>query len=88
MQIVSTTGSTAKAKTAKANGKGGSRKRSDAKDTLHLKGKQLSATQRLADADGMIATAAYYLAERRGFEPGHEIEDWLTAEQQVRSLQS
>jgi hypothetical protein len=27
-----------------------------------------------------IELAAYYLAERRGFEPGHEIEDWLTAE--------
>ena len=27
-----------------------------------------------------IAVAAYYLAERRGFEPGHEVEDWLLAE--------
>jgi hypothetical protein len=28
----------------------------------------------------MIAEAAYYLAEQRGFEPGHELEDWLAAE--------
>jgi hypothetical protein len=28
----------------------------------------------------MIAEAAYYRAERRGFAPGHELEDWLIAE--------
>jgi len=28
----------------------------------------------------LIATAAYYLAEKRGFEAGHEMEDWLAAE--------
>lgn len=27
-----------------------------------------------------VATAAYFLAEARGFEPGHELEDWFTAE--------
>jgi hypothetical protein len=31
----------------------------------------------------MIAEAAYYRAEKRGFEPGHEIEDWLEAEMAV-----
>jgi hypothetical protein len=31
----------------------------------------------------MIAEAAYYLAERRGFEPGHELEDWLAAEARI-----
>ena len=34
----------------------------------------------------LIAVAAYYLAERRNFEPGHETEDWLAAELQVGSL--
>ena len=33
-----------------------------------------------------IATAAYYKAERRGFEPGHELPDWLDAEEEVRSM--
>jgi hypothetical protein len=33
-----------------------------------------------------IAVAAYHLAERRNFEPGHETEDWLMAESQVDSL--
>ncbi|OZA29404.1 MAG: hypothetical protein B7X91_01915 [Hydrogenophilales bacterium 17-64-11] len=28
----------------------------------------------------MIAVAAYYLAEQRGFSPGQEVEDWLQAE--------
>lgn len=31
----------------------------------------------------MIREAAYYLAEKRGFAPGHELEDWLEAEKQV-----
>lgn len=30
-----------------------------------------------------IAKAAYYLAEQRGFEPGHELEDWTAAEARV-----
>lgn len=30
-----------------------------------------------------IALAAYYRAERRGFEPGREIEDWLAAEAEL-----
>lgn len=31
----------------------------------------------------MIATAAYLRAERRGFAPGHETEDWLEAEAEI-----
>ncbi|HEY3973840.1 MAG TPA: DUF2934 domain-containing protein [Candidatus Sulfotelmatobacter sp.] len=31
-----------------------------------------------------IRRFAYLLAERRGFEPGHEAEDWLTAEHEIR----
>ena len=30
-----------------------------------------------------IATAAYYRAEARGFEPGHELEDWFAAEAEM-----
>jgi Protein of unknown function (DUF2934) len=30
-----------------------------------------------------IAEAAYWRAERRGFKPGHELEDWLEAEREV-----
>ncbi len=31
-----------------------------------------------------IRQLAYLLAERRGFQPGHEAEDWLAAEREVR----
>ena len=31
-----------------------------------------------------IRRLAYLLAERRGFEPGHETEDWLAAEHEIR----
>jgi hypothetical protein len=33
----------------------------------------------------MIATAAYYLAERRGFSTGYEMQDWITAEAQIEA---
>lgn len=31
----------------------------------------------------MVAEAAYFFAERRGFEPGYELDDWLAAEGQI-----
>jgi Protein of unknown function (DUF2934) len=31
----------------------------------------------------LIATAAYYRAEKRGFQCGHETEDWLAAEREI-----
>jgi hypothetical protein len=34
----------------------------------------------------LIAVTAYYLAERRNFQPGHEDEDWLAAEVQIGHL--
>jgi len=34
----------------------------------------------------MISEAAYYRAERRGFAPGNEMEDWLQAETEIDSL--
>lgn len=36
----------------------------------------------LPDFEEKIAKLAYYKAEYRGFEPGHELEDWLQAEQE------
>lgn len=33
-----------------------------------------------------IAEAAYYLAEERGFVPGHELDDWLAAEREILAL--
>jgi hypothetical protein len=31
----------------------------------------------------MIEEAAYFLSEKRGFTPGHELEDWLQAKAQI-----
>ncbi len=38
------------------------------------------------DRRAMIAEAAYLRAERRGFAPGQETEDWLAAELEVDAL--
>ena len=34
----------------------------------------------------MICTAAYFIAEQRGFAPGHELADWFAAERAVDRL--
>ncbi len=34
----------------------------------------------------MICEAAYYIAEHRGFEPGHDVDDWFAAEQQIDAV--
>lgn len=31
----------------------------------------------------LIAVAAYYIAQRRGFAPGNELDDWLQAEAEI-----
>src|ERR1700687_1861780 len=33
--------------------------------------------------ESLIATAAYYRAESRGFLPGYEVADWLAAEHEI-----
>jgi hypothetical protein len=48
-----------------------------------------SADTRAVSAEGrrtMIAERAYLRAERRGFAPGREAEDWLAAEAEIDSL--
>jgi hypothetical protein len=42
---------------------------------------------RLADHQVKVALAAYFIAEKRGFEPGHELDDWLAAEAQIASAE-
>ena len=34
----------------------------------------------------MIAVAAYHKAEKRGFAPGHELNDWAEAEKEIDKL--
>ena len=35
------------------------------------------------DVAERISKRAYEIAEKRGFAPGHELEDWLQAEQEI-----
>ncbi len=35
------------------------------------------------ERQALVAEAAYYRAEHRDFAPGHEIDDWVAAEQEV-----
>ena len=36
-----------------------------------------------SERDHMIAVAAYFKAEKRGFSPQHELADWLEAELEI-----
>ncbi|MEC4747032.1 DUF2934 domain-containing protein [Methylomicrobium sp. Wu6] len=38
-----------------------------------------------SDKTARISELAYYKAEKRGFEPGRDLEDWLEAEQELAS---
>lgn len=48
-------------------------------------GDQTEAARVHVDISQSIATTAYFLAAARNFEPGHELDDWLEAERQVRA---
>jgi len=57
----------------------------DIKKNVNDVDQEISAAQ-VDDVDvyqSMIAEAAYYKAESRGFAPGHEMEDWLEAENDI-----
>ncbi len=34
----------------------------------------------------MVSVNAYYRAEKRNFEPGHELDDWYKAEQEITNI--
>lgn len=39
----------------------------------------------MSDRHHRVQVAAYYLAEHRGFAPGHELDDWLAAEDAIEA---
>ncbi|HBZ30791.1 MAG TPA: hypothetical protein DEO56_09395 [Nitrosomonas nitrosa] len=41
---------------------------------------EVSNGQNSEDRISRIAVSAYYKAQARGFQPGHELDDWLAAE--------
>lgn len=46
------------------------------------KASMISVEQRL----DMIATAAYYIAEKHGFDPNRVVQNWIEAEQQIDAM--
>ncbi len=46
------------------------------------------AEARAADHQVKVALAAYFIAEGRGFVPGHELEDWLAAEAEIDKVEA
>ena len=52
-------------------------------------GLQTATAERSADQiEHMVAMAAYFLAQQRGFVPGHELDDWLEAERRIGATPS
>lgn len=52
--------------------------------TRRVRSISVSVTSRYhEDRHASIALAAYFRSESRGFAPGHEVEDWLAAEEEV-----
>ena len=47
-----------------------------------IKGQDTASTDQLRNK---IAETAYYRAEQRGFKGGNPVEDWLTAERDIKS---
>jgi hypothetical protein len=42
-----------------------------------------TAEARVTDYEVKVALAAYFIAQKRGFEPGHELEDWLAGQAEI-----
>ena len=55
-----------------------------AKPQPSMKPQAVPQARPVRDLDRLIAEEAYYRAQSRGFEPGHEREDWIAAEKEVR----
>ncbi|MCF8200246.1 MAG: DUF2934 domain-containing protein [Sulfuritalea sp.] len=64
-------------KKIKSNGK--------AKPTRSPESSRFSAASSNCSREQLIAEAAYFRAEKRGFAPGDEVSDWLQAEVEVES---
>ena len=56
------------------------------KPVLSVKPKRHTRNPSGQDFQEMIAEAAYYKAEQRGFVPGFEEEDWLQAEDEMMAM--
>jgi hypothetical protein len=57
------------------------------KSPIPLIGLEFKPESNSEDKCARIAISAYYKAEARGYEPGHELEDWLEAEIETEAEQ-
>ena len=57
--------------------------RSTGQDSCRRPDRVIVAEHQTANLDQMIAEAAYYKAEKRGFYPGHDLQDWLDAKREM-----
>lgn len=62
------------------------KKESSSKPEGNYEYEQLIAEEAGFNAKPLIETAAYFIAEGRGFAPGKELSDWLRAESEVEGL--
>ena len=71
---------------AEANGNGSSQKTVRRKTTAKPEIVRTDTRTNLVpiNVEDEIRRLAYLLSERRGFEPGHEADDWFAAEREVR----
>lgn len=69
-------------KAAKAKKSGKQKEKKKTKKDKSSSTSKVSREQRLE----MIATAAYYIAERHGFTPGESQADWRAAEKEIDAL--
>lgn len=53
---------------------------------VNLNPKGASTPLKLPDCYTKIAELAFYKAESRDFEPGHELDDWLEAEREFNEM--
>lgn len=67
--------------TATRSKRGSVRKEKRTKKTVSI-----TATASVKTREAAIREKAYLIAERRGFIPGHELEDWLQAEAEINEL--
>lgn len=54
-----------------------------AEDEENLNHEESGNTVLFPDRQEIIAELAYYKAERRGFLPGYELQDWIEAEKEL-----
>ena len=47
-----------------------------------------TSTSKSMDTVERIAALAYFKSQARGFSPGHELDDWLEAEQEINGSSS